>query len=335
MQVERHRQARQPRARGVAVDNDEADRRAAQAQHRNARLGLDEYLETLRRDAQEEAAEQLHDIAGVGVGRTALLDLQRTDDLDSEGFGRQHEGLALGPQVELAVLGIVVEEVGGAEFLGIDGIARDDLPLLAADDGLNLGAGDIDELVAGFRDIGIDGAQRRGEGRRHVDLAQHRGRQAANREIDVLANHVALDTFQRDGLGLGRIGGVDLQQRAAFDEDAVVLEEVEVGLDLRDTPEFRAARDRGTGLQNEARRRRTDVAQLDDLDGAGCIDGEALDDVAVGQLEVADLQRDLAADIDDRLVGEAQALQLDAAGNLDIEHAADALARLPVVLLEG
>ena len=132
-----------------------------------------------------------------------------------------------------------------------------------------------------------------------------------------------------------------------FDEDAVVLQEVQVGLDPGHAPELGIARDRVAGLQDEARRRRADVAQLDDLDGAGGIEAEARDLEGLGLLDgavvvlvdrdfvVAELQHHLAADLDDGFVGEAQSLQGDAAGDLDVEDLSARRRGLAHRLLDG
>ena len=117
-----------------------------------------------------------------------------------------------------------------------------------------------------------------------------------------------------------------------MDEDPVVLQEVEIRLDLGDAPEFGIARNGIAGLQHEARRGGSDVAQLDDLDRAAGIECESCDHTTVRLHGHADLQRHGAADVDDRFVGEAQALELHAAGNFDEEDLAGSLL---VILFEG
>ena len=91
------------------------------------------------------------------------------------------------------------------------------------------------------------------------------------------------------------------------------------------------------GLQDEARRGRADVAQLDDLDGARGVHTETGHGAAAGQLVLADLQGDLAADIDDGFVKEAEPFEFDAAGDLDVEDLAESVTALGAVglVLQG
>ena len=169
--------------------------------------------------------------------------------------------------------------------------------MLAADDRLHLGTGEVYRLRlavdlvlvldSGGATVEIDDTQSRGQvgspTRRQGHLAQNGGRQAAeaNGRRQVLLDDVAGDALEGDGFGLRRRCGVELQHRAAFDEYPVVLEEVEVRLDLGDAPELGQARNSAARLQHEARRRRTDVAQLDDLDRAVSVKCETRDGAAV------------------------------------------------------
>ena len=333
LQIEHHRDTRQAGAAAVGVDDQQADRLAVQAQRRNLGLGLHEDLKTLGRDAQEEAAEQPHRVGGVFVRGAVFLDLERTDDFYRERLGRQYKGLALGQQVEFAGRGGRLEEIRGAEFAV--GFLGDDLPLLALDDGAHNGAAAVRHEVLDRRGgrVGVYVAQIPAGGGQ-IDFAQYRTRQGTGAQREVLLDGVTRNALQRDLFSLGRRSGVYLQHRAAVGEDAVVLEEVEVRLDLRNAPELGRARHGVAGLQHEARRRRADIAQLDYLDGAVGVHAEAFYGAAVGQHVVADFQRHAAADVDDGLVGKAQALQLDAAGNINVENLAGRLAALAVVLLE-
>ena len=126
--------------------------------------------------------------------------------------------------------------------------------------------------------------------------------------------------------------GIDLQQRTAIYEYAIVLQEGQVGLDLGNTPEFGLTGDGVTGLQDKLGRGGADVTQLDDLDGAGSSQFEPFDTlrriilinstimVAVYRLQViADIQLYHSTDIDNRLIGETKALEFDTTGYLDIE----------------
>ena len=133
----------------------------------------------------------------------------------------------------------------------------------------------------------------------------------------------------------------------SFGEDANVLQEVQIDLDLGNAPELGIAGDGVAGLQDEPRGDRSDVAELDDLDSAGGIEAESDDfeglrrfDRAVAVLVdaygvAAEFEHDPAADFDDRFLGETEALERDATGNLDEEDLTAWLGTLADRLFDG
>ena len=112
------------------------------------------------------------------------------------------------------------------------------------------------------------------------------------------------DALERDRLVLDDAGRVDLEQRAAAARiGRTCWRNVEVRLERRDAPELDVA-EAVAGLEHEVRRARGDVAELDDLDRPGRVEREAQLRRAVDDVHLADLERDLAADLEDRLVEE-------------------------------
>ena len=71
-------------------------------------------------------------------------------------------------------------------------------------------------------------------------------------------------------------------RRASLDEDTEILQEVEIRLNLRDSPELGLAGERVADLENETRRHRADIAELDDLYGARGLETESEDRGSAG-----------------------------------------------------
>ena len=129
---------------------------------------------------------------------------------------------------------------------------------------------------------------------------------------------VAGDPFEADRLVVDDAVRVDHEDDAAG-EVGVRMEEREVRLERRDAVELRVA-EAATDLEHEVRRAGGDVAELDDLDRPGRVEREARY-VVIDDVHLADLEGDLAADLEDRLVGEAEGLEEHPAGDVDEEDA--------------
>ena len=125
----------------------------------------------------------------------------------------------------------------------------------------------------------------------------------------------ARDALERELLGLRVARRVDLEERVALEVDAVGVEEVEVRREGRDAPEL-GVREAVAGLQDEGRRARREVAELDDLDRPG---GREREPQVAARRVLADLEGDLAADLEDRLVEEVAEPQRHPAGDVDEE----------------
>src|SRR5258708_7111538 len=127
-----------------------------------------------------------------------------------------------------------------------------------------------------------------------------------------------LDTEILLTLAAGDGVGVDQGDDAAR-QVGVRMQEREVRVECRDAVELRVA-EAAADLEHEVRRSGGDVAELDHLDRSGGVEREA-GDVVIDDVHLADLEGDLAADLEDRLVREAERLEEHAAGDVDEEDA--------------
>ena len=334
---------------GADLGEQQPGRAAADAERRDRAPAGGEELEPERvvlglGDLEDEAAVEVQPLGLVLlVDRARVVDGQSADDLDRERLRGQLVRAVLAAHDDdlRAVLGdrLLDEEEAPVAVL--------DPPLLAGADALDRRVGELErrealelELLAAVeRDlerrvgavrhaVGVavggraEGAlEQIDPGRRQRDRVELVARQLGQQRVvagqRLGEDDAARDALERQHLVLDAVGRVDLEQRGALQEDPVLLEEVEVRRERGDAPEREVAEPVAL-LEHERRRRRGDVADGDQLQRAG---GEQADPQRVGVVRRrADLERDLAADLDDRLAVErAREAQLHAAGDVDEE----------------
>ncbi len=310
------------RAEG-GVNDEQPLRLAPNLQGRNRGVGVEEHLEPGRRNPQEEYPAHRHHVRRVRIRRSPLFDPDRSPNRDRERLRRQLEGPQLRAQIHLVVRAVELDEVNRAVLLGPVVVhLRDQLPLPPRDDGLHPHS--LEGQVLGYQRI-----QRALPCFRNRNVSQRRRRQRRDRKRQILAirHQVARNALEEDLLRLDRRRGVDLQRGAAVHVQPEVLQEVEVRLDPRHPPQFWQGRRRVAHLEHKPRARRPNVAQLDDLDRPAGVQREPRHLPALRQDEVPELEDRPTPDVDDRLVGEAQPLQLHAPRDLHEEDLAHRLRR--------
>ena len=147
-------------------------------------------------------------------------------------------------------------------------------------------------------------------------LADQLEGEALGRQVE-LAHHVGAvlaEALEHDRLVLGLAGRVDLQRALGGEEEAVVLELLEVGLQGRHAPELRGLPQPVAHVEHEPAGGRSDSAELVEVELAG----EGEDEGVVGGV---DLQHDLGGQVHQRLVlAQPRDGELDAAAELDEER---------------
>ncbi len=256
-----------------------------------------------------------------------------SEGLDQQGHRLEVEGLGFGAQTELELFDRSGFKSGNVPQLHVELLPAgiDDPPEHAGDHGPQLRGEQLD-LVVGkqVHDLGRQGSgvQLIDQG---VEIEPGRG------QGDLL--HVTGNALQGKGLGLDRLGGVDLQQGGALEIDADLLKDGEVCFQLDHTPEagqldvigemilrnadpqlteqlshrhgifvwLKGTADRGQlNIQDEAAGGRGDIADIDELAGAAEIHEQAGADLGAAAAAASDsrlaLQVHKAADLEDGLI---------------------------------
>ena len=299
--------------RGLDVDLASGRRARVAAAVERRRRGED--VDDRRLSRVQEGQERLRDLEVLLLSRRVEHHRDRAADLEQIADARDAQGGRRADLEEARHAGVLAGRLARHDDDETRGRAVRDLGVAHAEGQLRRGEQlepfgvDAQEEPALHADqIGL------GPRRSDADLADQLEREAEARQDECprQVRPVGPEAGQGEGLGLLKLGEVDLQGALGEQEHAVLLERLEVGLQRGDAPELRR------GAQG--------VAHVEHEFSGGGAHGPELDDLelaAEGQLEHlprrVDLQRGLGLDLHQRLLEEVAGLEDDAARQLDEE----------------